>query len=805
LVQTAPEAVLEEIGEVPEPTRHVTDSEFRVFREGLADVLSEIARVQSSGERGERGPRGFTGVQGDRGDVGPQGPQGEKGEQGEAGPQGEKGEAGERGPQGERGEPGPQGDRGERGERGEKGEPGNDGAQGAPGERGQRGEQGEAGPQGPRGERGERGVAGTDGRDGAPGARGEKGEKGERGPEGKPGKAGAKGAKGAKGDKGDTGESGVVTAKFPLVYDAEEKSIAIDEERLDKILKKIMGGGRVSAADMGWLASTGGGGKVAVYLNGTKLTPDVRGIDIRGDYTVVSTTKNGGKISVWLATSVNEATGSIYGGVLSAVIGGTTFAVSAGLGQVVGLTASLAGITATATKVSWSEYPSVSLTSPGSLFTYVYIDSNGVLQQQNTPFTDSQYKTDILIGSMCHVNGSTINLVTNGQNAAYDNDHRLVELLEVFGPMKRSGLEISANGANTRINRSEGEVFKIGTNYANDPFEPDVRVMPSVAGVSLCRMYRHPSNGFVFDTNGGNYYETVQTNYYDNGSGVLDAAAIVNNNQWTIQRLFAFPNNPNDIICYLGRAVYNSFADARDALETETFTEASITKENAVFLGHLIVTGGATNLSLSAQARFLQSGFCRNIPSGGGGGGEIEGGYVSSFNGLTGAVQGVSSFNGQTGAVSFYNYVSYFNGQTGSVQGISAINGVTGGFTIQTGQGITYTVSNNGISLAIDYINGGQSFGFRGSTFAGTDWLLLQVRQTGPADPVQKMYVSTVQNFMAYWVPQYIPTPIRDSEPANTSYSFVMVGGGGDIEADTASTAAVLAPLLPLIDGGTYA
>jgi hypothetical protein len=179
--------------------------------------------------------------------------------------------------------------------------------------------------------------------------------------------------------------------------------------------------------------------------------------------------------------------------------------------------------------------------------------------------------------------------------------------------------------------------------------------------------------------------------------------------------------------------------------------------------------------------------------------------YVSSFNGATGAVQGVSSFNGQTGAVSFYNYVSYFNGQTGSVQGISAINGVTGGFTIQTGQGITYTVSNNGISLAIDYINGGQSFGFRGSTFAGTDYLLLQVRQTGPADPVQKMYVSTVQNFMAYWVPQYIPTPIRDSEPANTSYSFVMVGGGGDIEADTASTAAVLAPLLPLIDGGTYA
>jgi hypothetical protein len=58
-----------------------------------------------------------------------------------------------------------------------------------------------------------------------------------------------------------------------------------------------MGGGKVSPQDMGWLASTGGGGKVAVYHNGTKITPDVRGIDFTGSG-VASVTKVGGKITV---------------------------------------------------------------------------------------------------------------------------------------------------------------------------------------------------------------------------------------------------------------------------------------------------------------------------------------------------------------------------------------------------------------------------------------------------------------------------------------------------------------------------
>jgi len=319
LVREPQREVVEEIGAEDAPPRHVTAEQFKTFREGLAGVLNEIAAVRSTGgERGERGPRGYTGVQGDKGDVGLQGPQGErgergeKGEQGEQGEQGEKGDTGERGPQGERGEPGPQGDRGEQGERGLQGERGEQGERGQRGEKGERGEAGAVGSQGPQGGRGADGVAGADGRDGAIGPRGERGEKGERGTDGAVGAAGPKGAKGDKGDKGDTGESGVVTAKFPLVYDADEKTISIDEERLDKILKKILGGGKVSPQDMGWLASTGGGGKVAVYINGSKITPDVRTLDFTG--AGVTASKVGGKVTInFTSTSAVQGVSSANG------------------------------------------------------------------------------------------------------------------------------------------------------------------------------------------------------------------------------------------------------------------------------------------------------------------------------------------------------------------------------------------------------------------------------------------------------------------------------------------------------------
>jgi hypothetical protein len=322
----------EEYTPPPAPPVFITEGEFKEFRKGLATVLSEIAAIApDKGERGDRGERGERGEKGNPGEPGAQGVPGETGQPGIPGEKGDKGDTGEPGEKGERGEKGDKGDKGENGNQGEPGENGRPGEKGDRGEVGPRGERGEKGDRGTPGRDGLPGKPGADGKDGKPGAKGDKGEKGERGLKGEPGAAGTKGNKG---DPGEQGKPGLLSAKFPLVYDADEKTISIDEERLDKILKKILGGGKVSPQDMGWLASTGGGGKVAVYVNGIKVTPDVRTLAFTSSgNATVSASKVGGKVTVNIdstgggggasggVSTVNGLSGAV------SVVGGTNISV----------------------------------------------------------------------------------------------------------------------------------------------------------------------------------------------------------------------------------------------------------------------------------------------------------------------------------------------------------------------------------------------------------------------------------------------------------------------------------------------
>lgn len=340
-------------------------------------------------------------------------------------------------------------------------------------------------------------------------------------------------------------------------------------------------------------------GKKGYYLNSTG-----DGVDWRAD--------------------LNENSGIFYGGVISATIGGTTFNITAGSGQVITRALVNNDIVTTNKIVSWNAQNNIALTYRTThQFSYIYIDENGALQQQNSSFTDAEYQNKIIIGVICHINLSTINLVSNKQNIAYGDSHRIYELANSFGPIKRSGLSISAYSTNLRVSRAAGSVFSIGCNYESNQFDADSPNISAANPALLCRVYRNGSGGFVFDVNSGSYYTDIDPNKYDDGSGTLQT---VNNNQWSIQRLYFFPNNPNDIINYYGHAIYNSSNDAIAAIATESFSEATITLENAVFLGYLVLRGGTTNLSLNSDALFFQSGAFRNVGAitGGGSGSSVN-------------------------------------------------------------------------------------------------------------------------------------------------------------------------------------
>lgn len=139
---------------------------------------------------------------------------GTDGGQNQATASGPQGPAGPPGPTGPAGKQGPQGPIGPAGQRGQTGNAGSPGQPGLPGETGAAGAAGQTGPMGPQGAQG---IAGPAGATGATGA------------------TGSVGATGATGATGPMGPSGVIAAVSPLIYDAETKTISIDQSQISQV------------------------------------------------------------------------------------------------------------------------------------------------------------------------------------------------------------------------------------------------------------------------------------------------------------------------------------------------------------------------------------------------------------------------------------------------------------------------------------------------------------------------------------------------------------------------------------------
>ncbi len=145
------------------------------------------SQISAGGEPGSSGPEGSTDPVVVTGPMGPAGPAGPRGIQGKTGPQG------------------PQGIQGIAGKQGPVGETGAAGVPGLPGAAGVAGPQGPVGPAGPQGPQGIQGIAGVIG------------------------------PKGDTGDTGPMGPSGVIAANSPLVYDADSKTISLDQSQISQV------------------------------------------------------------------------------------------------------------------------------------------------------------------------------------------------------------------------------------------------------------------------------------------------------------------------------------------------------------------------------------------------------------------------------------------------------------------------------------------------------------------------------------------------------------------------------------------
>ena len=310
----------------------------------------------------------------------------------------------------------------------------------------------------------------------------------------------------------------------------------------------------------------------------------------------------------------NLQTGVLYGGIISVNASDPSkIDITAGAGIICTPGASLVAMPVpVVTTVTWTAKIGVTITDIASSDeTWFSISSTGTVIQHSVAWTDAQFDSEIPLGAIYHVNHSTVNLVKNYPHVAYAQAGQMDPFIRAFGPLKLSGHEISANGANLSINRSSGRSYAIGRNYQTDPNNPnivtDTNALPATV---VWRFYRNASTGFTTVVN-----STIDPSHYDNGTGTLS-----NTSQWTIQRIFYLPNQPNTIGVYYGRATYSQLADAQLALLTEAFSESESTATQGIFLGYLIVKGNVTVLNDSAKAKFIQGGLFRNVSGVGGSG-----------------------------------------------------------------------------------------------------------------------------------------------------------------------------------------
>lgn len=307
-------------------------------------------------------------------------------------------------------------------------------------------------------------------------------------------------------------------------------------------------------------------------------------------------------------------TGILYGGILSKA-NNTQFTISAGEGLINILNKDTAAPTPDIKRITWSTQTITVFNLDGGnsdqINAFIYVDEDGIVQQQATAFSDSAYRSDIVIGAAIHTAG-VINFTRNFPQTAYNFTHQTAQFMRIFGPMKQEGHVVSANGANLSVDRSAGIAFSIGRNYTTDPENPSLISDPSKTQCSIFRYYSDGSGGHVKDTNGGAGYTTLDVGNYDDGDGTL---ASVQNHKWSIQRLFFFPHTPDLLVAYYGKGHYNNLDEAMSALNTENFIEADNTATQAIYAGAVFVRGGGSNLSSDGDAFFQNSGIFRSIGS----------------------------------------------------------------------------------------------------------------------------------------------------------------------------------------------
>jgi hypothetical protein len=313
----------------------------------------------------------------------------------------------------------------------------------------------------------------------------------------------------------------------------------------------------------------------------------------------------------------NLYTGLLHGGLITTA-SSTIYRISSGSGIIVNLNASLANDPFPVIQfLQWGNLSaSIAPLTASYQQAFVGIDTTGNIFAQGTPFSNGQFDSIINIGGVFFQNQSTINGVKTQPSVAYGFEQQQNVFNRAFGPLKLSGYTLAPSGSSTgSLIVASGTAYAPGSNYAIDPNEPYYTVDN---GTNVSKIFRYHQSGstWVYNTNGGAGFATINPSQYSN-NGTLTT---VQPNDWSIQRVFWFPNSViKAIVVYYGNQSYSTESDAIANINIESFVEAPNTSANAIYLGAIIIRGNGV-LTTPADFTIVPGGLFRQVGGSGGGG-----------------------------------------------------------------------------------------------------------------------------------------------------------------------------------------
>ena len=303
------------------------------------------------------------------------------------------------------------------------------------------------------------------------------------------------------------------------------------------------------------------------------------------------------------------STGLITGGHITInALDNTKFDISAGSGVIVNNT----NYPPVKTFVSWATMTGNStpfLTTDTN--TFIAIDSTGSLVLTNALQDYFLTSSVIILGWVEHTNNTFIERFLDEPYYVPDLQQQFNQFLEALKAFNIQGNEVTANGANLKLDISSGLIFDNGTGYSVDQHAVNIFPTPLITSVPIKYFYRDGAGDWVNDLTN---VTDVNPNVYDNGSGTLQAVPAGN---WIVQRAYYYgPFGYLDV--YHSQNTYSTKEEALNAIIIESFEENPYLSYD-IPVAVIIVQQGATDLtnSLTSEIRKLNKsslgGFSNNI------------------------------------------------------------------------------------------------------------------------------------------------------------------------------------------------